>query len=60
MCYRTRRWVQLCKSIWSIFRFSSYTLEDVEEEMEDDTAFENIDELPTFESKETIINDDLI
>ena len=34
-------------------------LKDVEEEVEDDAAFENVDELLTFESKEANINDDL-
>ena len=34
-------------------------LEDVEEETEDDAAFENFDELLTFDSEETNIDDDL-
>ena len=35
------------------------SLEDVEEETEDDAAFENVDELLTFDSEETNIDDDL-
>ena len=34
-------------------------LEDVEEETEDDATFENVDELLTFDSEETNVDDDL-